>query len=167
MTPTLVRYLALYVDDMFIQLGASMMSQNWTCTEYYKCSCHSWWQKQYVSESVCCVFAPSQADSRNLSSLKATWQQHLRLSTKYVSSRTALVFKITVEPTTLLPPVKRSFIQKYPAWSFHDVTWKTSIISILTVHVCLSVTDVLHFPSVALSVCVFWALQWCCQTVSL
>ncbi len=28
MTATLVHYLALYIDDMFIQLGASMMSQN-------------------------------------------------------------------------------------------------------------------------------------------
>ncbi len=37
---------------------------------------HFWWQKQYVniheSEFVCRVFVPSQADSRNLSSLKAT-----------------------------------------------------------------------------------------------
>ncbi len=32
----------------------------------------------HESESVCRVFAPSQADSRNLSNLKATWQQQLR-----------------------------------------------------------------------------------------
>ncbi len=33
------------------------------------------------------------------------------------------------------------------------------------VSVCLSVTDVMYFPSVALSVRVLW--QWCCHTVSL
>ncbi len=166
MTATLVRYLALYVHDMVVQLGASMTSQKWTCTAYYKCSRHSWRQKQYESEFVCCIFSPNQADSRNLSSLKATWQLHLRHQV-HKCQNCPCFYKIAVEPTTLLPPVKRTFIQKYRAWSFHNVTWKTSIINIWTVHVRLSVMDVLHFPSVALSVRVSWALLWRCQTVSL
>ncbi len=40
---------------------------------------------------------------------------------------------------------------------------RLSILKILTVSVCVPVLDVMHFPSVALSVRVFWALQWRCQ----
>ncbi len=49
MTATLVHYLALYVDDMFVQLGASVTSQ--------KGSRHSWRQKQYMSPSPFVAFS--------------------------------------------------------------------------------------------------------------
>ncbi len=71
---------------------------------------------KHESESVCRIFAPLEADWRNLSSLKASWQQQLR-------HRTALVSKIAVYIATSEISLSSG---KYPAWSSHDVTWKTS-----------------------------------------
>ncbi len=60
-----------------------------------------------------------------------------------------------------LPSVCRTYTCSY-TYQYLIVTGVCMCLS-----VCLSVTDVMHFPSVAISVRVLWALEWRCHTSAL